>query len=161
MLGWGTDSKLRLPMRFFSLSKEFFGDFSNTEKPSVQCNVLGGSWRYLSIYFSCKLSRQYVAISIFSSLYNSWLSSSFWVLSMSIVGFIFPTHDIVIWNSISSLNLSEIYVISLNICTIFTEKLLVLLRDGRKLLGILRSFDQFGIKFSQYCWTWSWIKVSQ
>ncbi|KAG6415863.1 hypothetical protein SASPL_123282 [Salvia splendens] len=25
-----------------------------------------------------------------------------------------------------------------------TEKLLVLLRDGRKLLGILRSFDQFG-----------------
>lgn len=26
----------------------------------------------------------------------------------------------------------------------FTEKLLVLLRDGRKLLGILRSFDQFG-----------------
>lgn len=26
-----------------------------------------------------------------------------------------------------------------------TEKLLVLLRDGRKLLGILRSFDQFGI----------------
>lgn len=28
---------------------------------------------------------------------------------------------------------------------IFTEKLLVLLRDGRKLLGILRSFDQFGI----------------
>lgn len=24
------------------------------------------------------------------------------------------------------------------------EKLLVLLRDGRKLLGILRSFDQFG-----------------
>lgn len=27
---------------------------------------------------------------------------------------------------------------------LFAEKLLVLLRDGRKLLGILRSFDQFG-----------------
>jgi small nuclear ribonucleoprotein (snRNP)-like protein len=27
------------------------------------------------------------------------------------------------------------------------EKLLVLLRDGRKLLGILRSFDQFGMNF--------------
>jgi small nuclear ribonucleoprotein (snRNP)-like protein len=27
-----------------------------------------------------------------------------------------------------------------------TGKLLVLLRDGRKLLGILRSFDQFGVK---------------
>jgi small nuclear ribonucleoprotein (snRNP)-like protein len=26
----------------------------------------------------------------------------------------------------------------------FAEKLLVLLRDGRKLLGLLRSFDQFG-----------------
>lgn len=26
-----------------------------------------------------------------------------------------------------------------------TEKLLVLLRDGRKLMGTLRSFDQFGI----------------
>jgi small nuclear ribonucleoprotein (snRNP)-like protein len=25
-----------------------------------------------------------------------------------------------------------------------TEKLLVVLRDGRKLIGILRSFDQFG-----------------
>jgi len=28
------------------------------------------------------------------------------------------------------------------------EKLLVLLRDGRKLLGILRSFDQFGMNFA-------------
>lgn len=27
-------------------------------------------------------------------------------------------------------------------------KLLVLLRDGRKLMGTLRSFDQFGIYFS-------------
>jgi hypothetical protein len=27
-------------------------------------------------------------------------------------------------------------------------KLLVLLRDGRKLMGTLRSFDQFGIHFS-------------
>ncbi len=26
----------------------------------------------------------------------------------------------------------------------FAEKLLVILRDGRKLVGILRSFDQFG-----------------
>ena len=31
-----------------------------------------------------------------------------------------------------------------------TEKLLVLLRDGRKLLGILRSFDQFGMSVCQY-----------
>ena len=30
----------------------------------------------------------------------------------------------------------------------FTEKLLVILRDGRKLIGILRSFDQFGITIS-------------
>ena len=30
----------------------------------------------------------------------------------------------------------------------FTEKLLVILRDGRKLIGILRSFDQFGITSS-------------
>lgn len=29
-----------------------------------------------------------------------------------------------------------------------TEKLLVLLRDGRKLMGILRSFDQFGMYIS-------------
>lgn len=33
------------------------------------------------------------------------------------------------------------------------EKLLVLLRDGRKLLGILRSFDQFGTNFLICCLT--------
>lgn len=31
-----------------------------------------------------------------------------------------------------------------------TEKLLVLLRDGRKLLGILRSFDQFGTVYHPF-----------
>lgn len=30
----------------------------------------------------------------------------------------------------------------------YAGKLLVLLRDGRKLMGTLRSFDQFGIHFS-------------
>ena len=33
-----------------------------------------------------------------------------------------------------------------------SEKLLVLLRDGRKLMGILRSFDQFGMLFIQFLW---------
>lgn len=31
------------------------------------------------------------------------------------------------------------------------EKLLVLLRDGRKLMGTLRSFDQFGTSMSLNC----------
>lgn len=36
----------------------------------------------------------------------------------------------------------------LHYTTYSTEKLLVLLRDGRKLLGTLRSFDQFGMVVS-------------
>lgn len=35
--------------------------------------------------------------------------------------------------------------LSLVFFSFLAEKLLVLLRDGRKLMGLLRSFDQFGI----------------
>ncbi|KAF7124462.1 hypothetical protein RHSIM_Rhsim12G0211200 [Rhododendron simsii] len=37
----------------------------------------------------------------------------------------------------------EAFFLLASLCTFFAEKLLILLRDGRKLLGILRSFDQF------------------
>jgi hypothetical protein len=41
----------------------------------------------------------------------------------------------------------EIYL-STSLASYLDRKLLVLLRDGRKLMGTLRSFDQFGIHFS-------------
>ena len=41
-----------------------------------------------------------------------------------------------------------IWLLCLLFSPLFVEKLLVLLRDGRKLMGILRSFDQFGIVLS-------------
>lgn len=34
---------------------------------------------------------------------------------------------------------------------LFPEKVLVILRDGRKLLGVFRSYDQFGTSF--FCFT--------
>lgn len=40
------------------------------------------------------------------------------------------------------------------ICFIYTEKMLVVLRDGRKLIGVLRSYDQFG-----ECFVWSLCRV--
>lgn len=36
-------------------------------------------------------------------------------------------------------------ILHFDVFVFFPGKILVLLRDGRKLLGILRSFDQFGI----------------
>jgi len=36
------------------------------------------------------------------------------------------------------------FVHALTFCFECAEKLLVILRDGRKIIGILRSFDQFG-----------------
>ena len=51
-----------------------------------------------------------------------------------------------VWN----LDAYWLQIVSLSTCSgsyafvYFAEKLLVLLRDNRKLLGILRSFDQFG-----------------
>jgi hypothetical protein len=41
------------------------------------------------------------------------------------------------------------YLIGVSCFVHASEKLLVLLRDGRKLMGLLRSFDQFG-KFSSF-----------
>ena len=41
-----------------------------------------------------------------------------------------------------------IWLLCLTFFPLFVEKLLVLLRDGRKLMGILRSFDQFGTALS-------------
>uniref|UniRef100_A0A7N0TYH2 Sm domain-containing protein n=1 Tax=Kalanchoe fedtschenkoi TaxID=63787 RepID=A0A7N0TYH2_KALFE len=39
---------------------------------------------------------------------------------------------------------SEDVFLSTSLASYFDKKLLVLLRDGRKLMGVLRSFDQFG-----------------
>ena len=47
------------------------------------------------------------------------------------------------------LNFNELALISFIFCFFSaSEHLLVILRDGRKLTGILRSFDQFGTKNS-------------
>jgi hypothetical protein len=35
----------------------------------------------------------------------------------------------------------------LRMSTNFTEKMLVVLRDGKKIIGVLRSFDQYGNRF--------------
>jgi hypothetical protein len=34
---------------------------------------------------------------------------------------------------------------------VLTEKLMVVLRDGRKLIGVLRSWDQFGMHLASHC----------
>ena len=46
-----------------------------------------------------------------------------------------------------SLCISYLWVLALLLMNNDAGKILVLLRDGRKLMGTLRSFDQFGIHF--------------
>lgn len=56
-----------------------------------------------------------------------WIQN-FWNFFLLLAGYVFGSYSLII----------------------ATEKLLVLLRDGRKLLGILRSFDQFGTPVTNY-----------
>lgn len=128
--------------RFFSISALFYSfskkiDHNSAHFVLVQflSSHLSGSTLWILSFYSCLIRTTFVTQNptwhFWLFLSNILLASSpiSWLLVALIYNF-FLTSSLFIPNS--------------------TEKLLVLLRDGRKLLGILRSFDQFGTDFSSF-----------